>query len=335
MNYKKDLLLSALEEYGYLNGDKWDELCKKCYRLKYSNVYYDIPAILGGDSGIEGYTSSGVVHQCYCPERDYSDKEANEHYIKKLTTDIGKLLKNGNRLKAFGVGCISEWHFNIPYYTDNRLVVHMNSKTKEVVEAKNREPNKYDYIADNFRISLVTADSLLMEINKVLNVTISDFRAKFDLADDDDFPDGEFVKANLQKADEDTDLNFFKTIHKKMKILTNIDDDNDDSIESLVRGFCRDLVVGRTILSSFTYTYPDIGASINVLNRSLKREISYLTKAISDKSMNKALFTEVFIRYQAALEDNFSKVMTNDSIINLKHHLIAGLLADCSMYFRS
>ena len=42
---------------GYMNGDAWEELCVSCYRLKYQTQNYTaIPAVHGGDAGIEGFT---------------------------------------------------------------------------------------------------------------------------------------------------------------------------------------------------------------------------------------------------------------------------------------
>ena len=104
---------------GYMNGDAWEELCVSCYRLKYQTQNYTaIPAVHGGDAGIEGFTCNGIVHQCYCPEREYDDKELYEHQRDKLTADIEKLMNNGERLKKLGVPPIVEWHFNIPEYRD-------------------------------------------------------------------------------------------------------------------------------------------------------------------------------------------------------------------------
>lgn len=65
---------------GYMTGNAWEELCVKCYRLRYQKEHYTaIPAVQGGDAGIEGFTHNGIVHQCYCPERVYSDNDLYAH----------------------------------------------------------------------------------------------------------------------------------------------------------------------------------------------------------------------------------------------------------------
>ena len=83
---------------GYMTGNAWEELCVKCYRLRYQKEHYTaIPAVQGGDAGIEGFTHNGIVHQCYCPERVYSDNDLYAHQRDKLTADIEKLMANGDR----------------------------------------------------------------------------------------------------------------------------------------------------------------------------------------------------------------------------------------------
>lgn len=98
--------MSNIKKYikGYLSGNLWEELCVECYRSRYQkDNYMLIPAVQGGDAGIEGFTQNGIVHQCYCPEREYTDDELYEHLRNKLTTDIDKLKKNAERLKKLGV----------------------------------------------------------------------------------------------------------------------------------------------------------------------------------------------------------------------------------------
>lgn len=94
----------------------------------------------GGDAGIEGFTNKGIVHQCYCPERPYSDNELYTHQREKLTTDIEKLMKNANRLRALGVPPVTEWHLNIPEYKDSRILAHAEAKRQEVIKAKKDKP---------------------------------------------------------------------------------------------------------------------------------------------------------------------------------------------------
>lgn len=128
-------ILSFIE--GYMTGNAWEDLCVKCYRIRYQcDNYIAVPAVQRGDAGIEGFTNKGIVHQCYCPERQYSDNELYDHQRDKLTADIEKLMKNADRLRALGVPPVKEWHLNIPEYKDSRILIHAETKRQEVLSAK-------------------------------------------------------------------------------------------------------------------------------------------------------------------------------------------------------
>ena len=129
---------------GYMSGNAWEDLCVMCYRMRYQDEHYTpISAAQGGDGGIEGFTQNGIVHQCYCPEKNYSDEDNYTHMRDKMTKDIGKLLKPEyiKKLKDWGVPSIKEWHFVIPEQNDSRIVKHAETKRKEVLAAKKSNPN--------------------------------------------------------------------------------------------------------------------------------------------------------------------------------------------------
>ena len=74
---------------GYMSGNAWEDLCVMCYRMRYQDEHYTpISAAQGGDGGIEGFTQNGIVHQCYCPEKNYSDEDNYTHMRDKMTKDM-------------------------------------------------------------------------------------------------------------------------------------------------------------------------------------------------------------------------------------------------------
>lgn len=168
-------ILNLIE--GNMNGDAWEDLCVRCYRMKYQEQHYvAIPAVHKGDAGIEGYTKSGIVHQCYCPERSYSDSELYDHQRDKLSADIKKLMENGSRMKSLGIPPIHEWHFNIPEYKDSRILMHATAKQAEVLSERSKKPSIYSHIADDFQIIIKIAEDLAPEISNIIRTTITNNR---------------------------------------------------------------------------------------------------------------------------------------------------------------
>ena len=56
-------------KYGDFEGDSWEDFCQQCLKIRYRDEkYQEIPAHFGGDMGIEGFTRTGKVFQCYCPD---------------------------------------------------------------------------------------------------------------------------------------------------------------------------------------------------------------------------------------------------------------------------
>ena len=94
-----------LEYYQHdMNGDKWEDLCNKIYKIRYmSDGYQVVPARYKGDCGIEGFTSTGIVTQCYYPDADYSPDDLHKKLVSKVTKDINKIEKYENELYKLGI----------------------------------------------------------------------------------------------------------------------------------------------------------------------------------------------------------------------------------------
>lgn len=130
----------------------------------------------------------------------------------KLTTDIEKLKKNANRLKALGVPPVVEWHFNIPEYRDARILAHAESKRREVLKSKKDNPSDYTHIADDFQIVIKTAEDFTPEISRVIRTSLSDMQLNLAIEHS-----GE---PNWSKCDSEKVAN----IHRKIKAIMLVDD---------------------------------------------------------------------------------------------------------------
>ena len=315
-------IMSFIE--GYMTGNAWETLCVQCYRLRYqSDDYTAIPAIQGGDAGIEGFTNKGIVHQCYCPERPYSDNELYTHQRDKLTTDIEKLMKNASRLRALGVPPVTEWHLNIPEYKDSRILTHAETKRQEVIKAKKDKPTDYVHIADSFRIIIKTAEDFTPEISRIIRTTLTDMRLNLAIQHSDT-PD--WSKCDSEKVEN---------IRRKIKAVMLVYDDGNESLNQVVGIYVDCYISGLEIMNSLRINFPELYEDIFQLEQSYKREVSIKTLMNTDRAMNRLLFDNILNDFQSKLEQDFSKRFTQASIGELKQDLVASWLADCSMEFRS
>lgn len=308
---------------GYMTGNAWEELCVKCYRLRYQKEHYTpIPAVQGGDAGIEGFTHSGIVHQCYCPEREYSEDELYEHQRNKLTTDIQKLISNGKRLKELGVPIISEWHFNIPEYKDSRILKHAQSKQQEVLTAKEKDPASLAHISDDFKILIKVAEDFTPEISRIIRTNLTDMKLNFAIQHQES-PD--WSKCDSQKV---------ANIRRKVGAVMHVDE-NDPDLNFVINVYVDYYIAGLEIINNLQLHFPEFYEDLYKLEQSYKREVAVKTRMNTNRQLNQNVFDSILGEFQEKLEKDFSKMLTQASIVELKQDLVASWLADCSMEFRS
>ena len=306
----------------YMTGNEWENLCVQCYRIRYQKDNYTaIPAANGGDAGIEGFTFKGIVHQCYCPERNYTDNELYTHQRNKLTDDIDKLKKNADRLRKLGVPPVVEWHFNIPEYKDTRILAHAERKRQEVIKAKKDKPSDYMHISNDFQIIIKTADDFTAEISRVIRTNLSDMRLNLAVehSSEPDWPECESEKV--------------ANIRRKIKAIMLVDD-TDEALNKVVGIYVDYYISGLEIMNDLRVNFPEIYEEIYLLEQSYKREVSIKTLMNTDKTMNRTLFDAILNEFHSGLERDFSPRLNEASIGELKQDLIASWLADCSMEFR-
>ena len=304
-----------------LDGNTWENICVKCYRYRYEDQHYTpIPAVSGGDAGIEGFTKTGIVHQCYFPERQYSDHELYEAQRDKLSADIKKLLNNGDRLVALGVPVIHEWHFNIPEYRDSKILIHAATKQKEVLSAKEENPDKYSYIADDFQIVIKTAENFSAEISRIIR-TSADYN--LNLA----------VEHTSSPNWKDCDSQKVANIRRKIKAIMHVSDDDNPNVERVVGLYIDYYICGLENMNRLKMNFPDIHAELFKLVQIYKGEVTLKTSMNTNSSMNQSLFNELLNEFEKKLEKDFSNSFNQASIVEIKQDMVASWLADCSMEF--
>ncbi|HEQ0063293.1 TPA: hypothetical protein VDW55_001513 [Pseudomonas aeruginosa] len=125
---------------------------KDIIKLHYSpSNYRDVPDGQGGDYGIECYTLSGHVFQCYLPEQTSDLAKLVAAQRKKINTDIKKLSDNCTALeKLFGQIKICRWILATSAHRSAAITTFCAQKSLEVRAAN------LNFIADDFEILVHT-----------------------------------------------------------------------------------------------------------------------------------------------------------------------------------
>lgn len=118
--------------HGDFNGSSWEDFCQLCFKRKYENEGYQEMPAWQGDLGIEGFTRSGLVFQCYCPDEDYNPDKLYDEQRDKITTDLKKLITYESELKKYLKEIkIKQWLFITPAYKKKDIVRHCHEKAEE------------------------------------------------------------------------------------------------------------------------------------------------------------------------------------------------------------
>ncbi|GGA77234.1 hypothetical protein [Ornithinibacillus halotolerans] len=308
-----------------IDGDSWETLSISCYKMRYQNEHFqEVPAQHKGDGGIEGFTRSGVVIQCYCPEdMNYSNDDLYSHHRDKVTDDIAKFIdeKNAKVLKSLGLPLIKEWHFVIPEYKDKRIIQHNAKKTELVRKVRESNPELYDYISKDFTIIIKTAEDFRIELTRILRSNLTDTKLSFAILQDTSVDWSGCPNEKVENV-------------KRKLIAINPEFKTDTkSLDMLLDMYMSAYISGIELMERLGEGFPDIRKDILDLASQYKRHVASRTLLNRDRTMNADIFNEISNDFEEKLRIEF-KHINNASIMNLKMDLIASWLADCSMEFK-
>ena len=308
-----------------LDGDTWEKWCDDCYRDRYQeNNYTKVPASYSGDAGIEGFTNNGIVYQCYCPEKEYSDDDLYNHLRIKATTDIAKFIdkENAKRLAALGIYHVIEWHYVIPEYRDKRIIEHLESKRLEVLKAKAIDPATYCYIDADVHLVIKTAEDFKVEFIRLIRNPLVDI--KLNLA----------VKS-IKEVDWTTcESEKINNIKRKIKAIMNTTNENDPTFKTLIKYWAEAYLKGIEIMNTLQKSYGSIYEDLFDLEQQYKMDVSAKSMMNQDKTVYSKLFYEILDNFEKAIKEQF-EYFSLASALELKRNLVSGWLADCSLQFKT
>jgi hypothetical protein len=132
--------------FGNHDGDSWEALCHLSLKMKYGSSYTEVPAS-PGDFGLDGFVEEGIAFQCYCPERECTDKELYNSQRNKINGDIQKLNTYKKQIKGILKNVkIKKWILLTPYVKSNDIITYCNTKADEILNYN------LDFIDKKFKV---------------------------------------------------------------------------------------------------------------------------------------------------------------------------------------
>lgn len=303
-----------------LDGNSWEDLCQKCYKYRYNmENYREVPAKSQGDGGIEGFTSTGIVNQCYFPQGDYDDEKYYVNLRDKMTADISKMLKPKYKkvLESIGVPKIKEWHFLIPKYRDKRILAHATNKTKEVRNMVKKDNSLKDYIDEKFQIIVQDAYNLSKEIYHLYRVDALNKKMSLNV---------EELTCDWDKCTSEKRMAISNKIRATIK--------NEEQRKKFIDFYISAYLKGIELMNSLSESYKELYASLQITINSYKQKAEHLTGFNSDVSRNSEIFLDIVNEFKDTLKNEYNYV-DDASIDEICYDLVGTWLADCSLWFVS
>jgi len=289
---------------GNFDGDSWENFCHTCLTLKFeAEGYQKLPA-WQGDLGIESYTRSGKVFQCYCPDDEYDPKTLYEKQRDKVTRDLEKLEKNQKELKLYlGEQKITEWIFLTPMFKNKEIVKHCKVKASEY------QKKKIDILSPDFDVLVFDTDYFIEQIRKVKG-SQSD---KLEIIVDRD----ENLEIDWQNANSDLVEHALSKNYKRVS-----DDPNKEKTRKLTNNTIGNYMEGQQILKKWKELVPcDYEKFLRIVGV-YEETVEDMCITNSDNNNN-----QLFDRIKKELKDKLGVNFKNYEDLTLEK-LTKGVLAD-------
>jgi hypothetical protein len=292
-----------------MDGSIWEDYCQKLLRLRYED-YQEVPAQFGGDYGIDGFTRSGIVFQCYCPDEDPSGKDLYEYQRDKITDDINKLVKNASAISALGAGTVRAWHFLTPRYNSRHLVSHCRRKEAEV------QSKSLETVHSEFTIYLKTEDDYIPE--RQIYLGTDRLRVQPSIEEP---PPEELEK--LLASDNEIVLN----IRTKLGKLVLASRQRADLTRQLLGGY----VVGQDELETLNEKFSSTYKSVIQLKSATQSQLTIRTLSCSHN--HGTILKDILEEYEDKLSADFSGSLSSALIAHLSMEAISDWLGRCPLDF--
>lgn len=158
-------------------GDDFEVMCIGLLSRRYgAEQFQRIPAAMGGDCGIEAFSTDGLVYQCYADRDSASLRARTDKQKNKLTRDTNKLRDRADPLqKMLGDLTIAAYIFLVPDFHAAELVAHAASRSEVVRQFE------LEFVSSTFEIRVKTPQDYPAELNAALKdgaamATVSDPR---------------------------------------------------------------------------------------------------------------------------------------------------------------
>lgn len=296
--------------YNINTGEEWQALCDKALHLKFNNEgYQKVADTSNGDCGIEGFTRTGKVFQCYFPEGNYDTATLTTKTQDKINKDLKKLSTYKAELSSIlGDIKIKEWILLTSEIRDKKILPYCNKKKSEIIKSK----SDLTFLDNSFDILVYDQDYFAIEFASLAATG----NVKIDLYN---------TYANLKYYDIDSEL--VGNLKRKLYAVFSDPEDANDTIQEYIESYAKGVAqLNKLQISNPTY-YDEFNNTFNSQEREIKM------KCRRDSTNNNELFYQILDEFESKLRIRLSGTFTEETIDDLKYFMVSDWLMRCPMNF--
>ncbi|MDP0493859.1 MAG: hypothetical protein Q7K48_06145 [Fusobacterium sp. JB021] len=294
-----------------LDGNKWEKLCIDCLQEKFrEETFAPIPARTEGDFGLDGFTKTGILFQCYNPnEIILNPKNLYENQRDKITKDLNKLIKYQKEIEKLLSGVkVKKWIFLTQEISNKELQMHASKKQLEF-----RKMN-INLLRDDFQV--VAQD--VTYINKY----ISSSNSHEWIFESD-------VKEYNISLEKNLKSEWIKNLDRKLNLL--YPGVSEKRIKKVKENHIVKYFMGESILKKIEKTLPEQHRLfLKIVN---KIELNLEEEILLNHGENKEIYKTIKSKLKDDLKNNLSEKFYELVFENMSDYLISLWLLTCPLDF--
>lgn len=294
-----------------ITGKEWENICEICLQEKFKDENFStVPATTNGDWGLDGYTRTGIIFQCYNPEGETTSANLHEKLRNKINTDLKKIEKNQNKIRILMDGVkIKKWIL-LTYDIPNKDI-HIYSRKKE-----DEYRNKKLEILDKDFIILVQPFSFIQFQFSQMN-----FPKKLS-----------YITENItynEELEKKLESDYLGNLNRKLKYLFG---DKENKIRALKQNYIVQYFRGMEVFRKLQEDLPkDCQKYIDLIS-TFELNLSEIL-SFSEKGKEKETFLKIKEELEKRIKENFSENYDIILLDKLKDYQIAFWLLHCPLDF--
>jgi hypothetical protein len=294
-----------------ITGEEWENICEICLQEKFKDENFNtVPATTQGDWGLDGYTRTGIIFQCYNPEERTTNHDLHKKLQNKINTDLKKIEEYQKDIKILMDGVkIKKWIL-LTYRIPNKAI-HIYAKRKEdEYRNKQLEILDEDFIVSVQPFSFIQLQFSQMKLSKKLS----------------------YINGNItydEELEKNLDSDYLGNLNRKLKYLFG---NKEKQIQQLKQNYIVQYFRGMEVFKKLQEDLPKDCQKYMDLIATIELNLTEIL-SFTEKGKEKETFLKIKEDLENRIKENFSENYESQVLDKLRDYQISFWLLHCPLNF--